>query len=51
LRTYFLEEDENHVKNICQGLNSDVIACVIRMMSIDELRKVGSKIFNPVKGK
>jgi hypothetical protein len=50
LKTFLLCESEAAIKSITNGLNSDVIACVVKLMSIDELRAVGGKIFNPIPG-
>lgn len=50
LRTYLLEKDESDIHAIRIGLSSDVIACVVRLMTNDELIKVGAKVFNPLPG-
>jgi len=44
------EEDETKVRAIMPGLTSDVIACLVKLMSNAELIKLGSKIFNPLPG-
>ena len=37
-------------RRIMPGLSSDVIACVVKLMSNDELIAVGRKVFNPLPG-
>lgn len=50
LKNYLLTKSESEIKAIMSGLNSDVIACVTKLMSNSELVAVGSKIFNPLPG-
>ena len=50
LRTFLLERSEQDIHEIRNGLSSDVIACVVRLMSNDELIKVGAKVFNQING-
>lgn len=50
LRTFLLERSEQDIHEIRDGLSSDVIACVVRLMSNEELIKVGAKVFNPLPG-
>jgi ethanolamine ammonia-lyase large subunit len=50
LRTFLLERTEAEVHAIRDGLSSDVIACVVRLMSNEELTRVGAKVFNPLPG-
>lgn len=50
LKTFILSEPEEKVKEIMPALNSDVIACVVKLMSNEELILVGQKIFNPIPG-
>jgi len=50
LKKYLLQEPESAIHEIRRGLSSDVIACVVRLMTNDELTSVGSKVFNPLPG-
>ncbi|MBA3548742.1 MAG: ethanolamine ammonia-lyase subunit EutB [Nannocystis sp.] len=49
-KAFLLEAGEDEIKPICPGLGSDVIACVVKLMSNDELIAVGAKVFNPLPG-
>ena len=48
LKQTLLDKDEVYLQGIMPGLSSDVIGCVVKLMSNEELIKVGSKIFNPL---
>ena len=50
LKTFILTKPEKDIKAIMPGLDSDVIACVVKLMSNKELIAVGKKIFNPLPG-
>ncbi|CAG0986621.1 hypothetical protein ANRL2_02853, partial [Anaerolineae bacterium] len=50
LKDYILTQPEEKIKEIMPGLSSDVIACVVKLMSNDELVSVGRKVFNPLPG-
>lgn len=50
LKKHLLQEPESAIHEIRRGLSSDVIACVVRLMTNDELTSVGSKVFNPLPG-
>lgn len=50
LKAFILEKPEAEVKTIMPGLSSDIIACVVKLMSNDELIQVGQKVFNPLPG-
>ena len=50
LKKYILSQPEAAVKEIMPDLSSDVIACVVKLMSNEELIEVGQKIFNPLPG-
>ena len=50
LKTFLLAQPEAAIKAIMPGLSSDVIACVVRLMSDDELIAVGDKVYNPLPG-
>ncbi|MFZ3047946.1 MAG: ethanolamine ammonia-lyase subunit EutB [Desulfatirhabdiaceae bacterium] len=48
LKKFLLDETEDAIKSVMDGLNSDVIAAVVKLMNNSELTAVGSKIFNPL---
>jgi ethanolamine ammonia-lyase large subunit len=50
LKDFLLGRKESEIKAIMPGLDSDVIACVVKLMSNDELTKVGQTVFNPLPG-
>jgi ethanolamine ammonia-lyase large subunit len=48
LKQFILEESEETIKTVMPGLSSDIIACIVKVMSNDELISIGQKIFNPL---
>jgi len=50
LKTFLLTKTEPEIKAIMGGLNSEVIGCVPKLMSNQELIKVDAKIFTPLPG-
>ena len=50
LKTFLLDRSESEIHGIRDGLSSDVIACVVRLMSNAELIQIGAKVFNPLPG-
>ena len=50
LKAFLLTAEEASIKSILPGLNSDVIACVVKLMSNEELIQIGQKIFHPLPG-
>lgn len=48
LKTFLLERSESGIHAIRDGLSSDVIACVVRLLSNAELIQIGAKVFNPL---
>lgn len=50
LKHFLLDRDEQSIKQIMPTLSSDVIACVVKLMSNDELIQMGRKVFNPLPG-
>jgi len=48
LKAFVLTEPEAEVKRIMPALNSDTIACLVKLMSNEELIAVGQKVFNPL---
>ena len=50
LKRFLLTAPEAEVHAILGGLGSDVIACVVKLMSDAELTAVGARIFHPLPG-
>lgn len=50
LKQYVLTQPEPAIKIIMPALTSDVIACLVKIMSNDELVTVGQKVFNHLPG-
>jgi ethanolamine ammonia-lyase large subunit len=50
LKQFLLASDEAAIHEITPGLSSDVIACVVKLMSNEELIEIGQKVFNPLPG-
>jgi ethanolamine ammonia-lyase large subunit len=50
LRDMLLSSDEAAIKAVMVGLPSDIIACVVKLMSNAELITVGQTVFNPLPG-
>ncbi len=50
LKQFLLTRDEADIKAITPSLSSDVIGCVVKLMSNEELIAVGQKVFNPLPG-
>jgi len=50
LKAFLLESSQAEIHQIRDGLSSDVIACVVKLMSNSELIEVGRKVFNPLPG-
>ena len=48
LKKFLLSRDESEIQPILSGLCSDVIGCVVKIMSNEELIAVARKIFNPL---
>lgn len=48
LRERLLEKSEAEIRRLMAGLSSDVIACVVKLMSNRELIAVARKVFNPL---
>jgi len=48
LKSFLLEKSESEIHAIRDGLSSDVIACVVRLMNNAELTQIGAKVFNPL---
>ncbi len=50
LKKFVLTADPDKVKAVSAGLSSEVIACLVKLMSNDELIQAGSRIFSPLPG-
>jgi ethanolamine ammonia-lyase large subunit len=50
LKDFLLTKTESEIKEIMPALSSDVIACVVKLMTNEELIQVGQKVFNPIPG-
>ena len=50
LRTHLLSDPEADIKGYMVGLSSDVIGCVVKLLTNAELTLIGQKIFNPLPG-
>ncbi|MFY8073552.1 MAG: ethanolamine ammonia-lyase subunit EutB, partial [Pirellula sp.] len=50
LKEFLLESSETQIQPLLPSLSSDVIACVVKLMSNQELIEVGRKVFNPLPG-
>ncbi len=51
LKQFILTSSEPEIKAMMVGLNSDVIACVTKICSNEELIAIGQKVFNPLPGR
>ncbi|MDG2131452.1 MAG: ethanolamine ammonia-lyase subunit EutB [Fuerstiella sp.] len=47
---FLLTSDESAIQEVMSGLSSDVISCVVKLMTNEELIQVGRKVFNPLPG-
>ena len=50
LKTFILEKPEADIKLIMPGLPSDIIGCLVKLLSNEELIIIGQKVFNPLPG-
>ncbi|MGE3519656.1 MAG: ethanolamine ammonia-lyase subunit EutB, partial [Vicinamibacterales bacterium] len=50
LTAFLLASDEPAIKQVMPGLTSDVIGCVVKLLSNDELVAISQRIFNPLPG-
>ena len=48
LKSFVLNESEESIKEIMPCLSSDIIACLVKLLSNNELISVGQKVFNPL---
>ena len=49
-KAWLLSADESDIPTVLPGLTSDIIACLVRLMSNDELIAIGQKVFHPLHG-
>ncbi|MEM6264870.1 MAG: ethanolamine ammonia-lyase subunit EutB [Bacteroidota bacterium] len=47
---FLLTAPEKEIQQVMPGLSSDVIGCVVKLMSNEELIQVSQKVFNPLPG-
>lgn len=50
LKSLLLKSSEAEIKAVSRGLSSEVIGCVVKLMSNAELIAIGQKVFNPLPG-
>jgi ethanolamine ammonia-lyase large subunit len=50
LKAFVLSSEEAKIKGIMPGLTSDVIGCLVKILSSAELTAIGQKVFNPLPG-
>ncbi len=48
LKQFVLTKSDEDIKAFIPGLTSDVIGCLVKLMSNEELIRVGQKVFNPL---
>lgn len=48
LKSFLLTKTEDEIKAVMIGLPSDVIGMIVKLMTNDELTKVGQTVFNPL---
>lgn len=50
LKDHLLNCSSAEIHSVIPGLNSDVIACLVRLMSNEELVQIGKSVFHPLHG-
>jgi len=50
MKTFLLTKSESEIKSVMYGMNSEVVGCMPKLMSNQELIAVDKKIFNPLPG-
>ena len=50
LKKFLLTSTEEAIRSVMPGLSSDVIGCLVKLCSNQELIELGGKIFNPLPG-
>ena len=50
LKQFLLTKSETEIHAVKSSLSSDAIACVVKLMTNEELTAIGAKLFNPLPG-
>jgi ethanolamine ammonia-lyase large subunit len=50
LKDFLLTKSETQIKGIMYGLHSDIIGNIVKLMSNEELIRIGQTVFNPLPG-
>ena len=50
LKQFLLTSNQDAIREIMPGLSSDVIACAVKLMSNEELIRIGTTVFNSLPG-
>lgn len=50
LKQFLMDQSEEEILSRASGLSSDVIGCVVKIMTNQELKALGAKVFNPLPG-
>ena len=50
LKAFLLSKEEREIRPLLDGLSSDVIACLVKILSNAELTAIGQKVFIPLAG-
>lgn len=50
MKIFLLTKTESEIKSVMYGMNSEVVGCLPKLMSNQELIRVNRKIFNPLPG-
>jgi len=48
LKDFVLSESEEMIKELMSCVSSDIIACLVKLMTNEELINIGKKVFNPL---
>lgn len=50
LKDFLLRSSEEAIRGILPGLSSDIIGCLVKLLSNEELIAIGAKVFSPLPG-
>lgn len=50
LKSFLLRSSEEAIRGILPGLSSDIIGCLVKLLSNEELIAIGAKVFSPLPG-
>lgn len=50
LKGFLLRSSEEAIRGILPGLSSDIIGCLVKLLSNEELIAIGAKVFSPLPG-